>query len=111
MVGQMLQDAGYKVTAKTSSLEALELFSGQPDDFDLVIIDMTMPKITGDHLAVELMRIRPGIPVILSTGYSNKINEKKALEMGIKAFLYKPLSLKELSLTIRKVLDAPNTMR
>ena len=72
--GQILERLGYSVTTRTSSIEALELFKAKPDDFDLVITDMTMPNLTGDKLAIELVKIRPDIPVVLCTGYSIKIN-------------------------------------
>jgi signal transduction histidine kinase len=73
MSSQILQRLGYEVVFSTSSRKALELFRSKPDDFDLVITDMTMPEMTGDKLALELMKIRRDIPVILCTGYSNKI--------------------------------------
>ena len=69
---EILKLLGYRVTIRTSSLEALELFKHRSHDFDLVVTDMTMPNLTGDKLAVELMKIRPGIPIILCTGYSKK---------------------------------------
>jgi two-component system cell cycle sensor histidine kinase/response regulator CckA len=66
---------------------------------------MTMPNMTGDKLAVELMKVRPDIPVILCTGYSKKISDEKASEIGIKAFAYKPMVKADLAKTVRKVLD------
>ncbi|MDL1957888.1 MAG: PAS domain S-box protein, partial [Deltaproteobacteria bacterium] len=75
---QMFERLGYEVTSRTSSVEALELFKAQPDRFDLVITDMTMPNMMGDKLARELMKIRPDIPIIICTGYSERITEKKA---------------------------------
>ena len=66
---------------------------------------MTMPNMTGNELAIELMKIRPDIPVILCTGYSKKISDKSASEMGIKAFVYKPIVKADLAKTVRKVLD------
>lgn len=105
MCQQMLVSLGYTVTKRTSSIEALELFKNRPDDFDLVLTDMTMPNITGDRLAIELMKIRPDIPVILCTGYSRKISEENAAKIGIKAFVMKPFVKIELAKTVRKVLD------
>ena len=102
---QMLERLGYEVTTKTSSIEALELFRNNPDQFDLVITDMTMPKMTGDKLAKELMKIRPDIPIIICTGFSERISEEKAKGMGIKAFAMKPLVMQDLAKTVRKVLD------
>ncbi len=107
MLGQrMLEHLGYNVTVKTSSLKALELFSEKPDRFDLVITDMTMPHMTGADLSVQFMRIRPDIPVILCTGFSEMISEEKAEKMGIRSFVTKPLSMRVLSETVRKVLDS-----
>ena len=83
----------------------MELFRSKPNDFDLVITDMTMPNMTGDKLAIELMKIRPDIPVILCTGYSKKISDETASEIGIKAFAYKPIVKADLAKTVRKVLD------
>jgi nitrogen-specific signal transduction histidine kinase/ActR/RegA family two-component response regulator len=102
---RILERQGYKVTTQTSSIEALKLFSSHPDEFDLVVTDLTMPKLTGDQLARELKKIRPNIPVVLCTGYSKQIDEKMAAEIGIKAFAYSPIVKKELTHTIRKVLD------
>ena len=93
----------YKVTALTSSVEALEVFRAKPDQFDLVITDMIMPKMTGEMLAKELIAIRPDIPVILCTGYSECIIKDRAREMG-GAVLMKPFDLFEMGVTIRKVL-------
>ena len=102
---KILQGLGYSVTAMTSSTGALELFRSNPAFFNLVITDMTMPKMTGDTLSIELMKIRPDIPVILCTGYSKKISEEAVLEMGIKALAYKPIVKADLARTVRKVLD------
>lgn len=101
----MLETLGYKVTATSSSVNALDLFSTDPDQFDLVMTDVTMPNITGDKLAKMIMEIRSGMPIILFSGYSNDITEEKAKEMGIRKFLMKPLNLKELSKAISKVFD------
>ena len=74
----MLERIGYKVTVRKSSLEALQKFQNQPDQFDLVITDQTMPEMTGSDLAKRMMQIRPDIPIILCTGYSTIISEEKA---------------------------------
>lgn len=102
---QILERLGYKVTPKTDSEEALEEFAAQPDRFDLVITDMTMPKMTGDQLARRMMDIKPQIPVILCTGFNEAISEEKALAMGIDKFVMKPIVKDELASTIRTVLD------
>ena len=104
--GQILEQLGYKVVTETSSVQALELFRAEPNRFDLVITDMTMPHMTGDKLARELMTIRPKIPIILCTGHSELVSEAKAEEIGIKAFVMKPLVMRNLAETVRKVLDA-----
>ena len=101
---QLLESLGYEVTIRTSSIEALELFKVQPDKFDLVITDLTMPNMTGDELAQKLMAIRPDIPVILCTGFSTKMTEGKTREMGIRAFVLKPVIKQDIAETIRKVL-------
>ena len=107
MERKMLENLGYQVTARTDSVEALKEFSKQPQNYDLVITDMTMPQMTGDELAQKLLLIKPGIPVILCTGFNEDITEEKALEMGIQKFVMKPVIKKELASTIRSVLDAP----
>ena len=103
--GQTLESLGYTVSIRTSSIEALELFRSKPNDFDMVITDMTMPNMTGDNLANELMKIRPDIPVIVCTGYSKKISDETASQIGIKALAYKPAGKMDLAKTTRNVLD------
>jgi len=88
---QGLERLGYEVTPKTSSVEALEIFKAKPEAFDLVITDMTMPEMTGDRLAREMMAVRPDIAVLLCTGYSARISRESAEAMGIKAFVMKPV--------------------
>ena len=100
---QILERLGYAVTTCTGSRETLELFKDKPDEYDLVITDMTMPKLTGDKLAIELMKIRSDIPVILCSGYSKKINDETASEIGVKAFANKPILIADLAKTVRKV--------
>jgi len=102
---QFLEALGYSVETRTSSIEALELFKNQPDRFDLVITDMTMPHMTGEDLAQELMCLKPNIPIILCTGFSANINDQKACAMGIRAFVLKPIVKPEIAATVRKVLD------
>lgn len=103
---QMLENLGYSVTARTSSVEALEVFRMDPDRFDLVITDMTMPNMTGVDLSRRVMRIRPDMPVILSTGFSELITEGQAKALGIKAFISKPVLKVDLARTVREVLDS-----
>lgn len=103
---EMLAGLGYEVVAATSGTEALELFRTQPDRFDLVITDMTMPGITGKDLARELLQIRPDLPIILCTGFSEIISEEEAKALGIKEFLMKPLSLRAIATAMRNVLES-----
>jgi len=107
---RILERLGYTVTPITDSEAALEEFKDRPDAFDLVITDMTMPKITGDRLAQRLMDINPQIPVILCTGFNEAITEEKALSMGIDKFVMKPIVKDELAYTIRTVLDNPKSL-
>jgi len=102
---QMLERLGYKVVTETSSLKALELFRNHPEDFDLVITDLTMPKMTGDELGKEFIAIRNDIPIIILTGYSQRITEDNIKRMGFKGFAMKPVVMKELAKKIREVLD------
>ena len=101
-----LQGLGYQVAGTADPLKALEMFRHRSIQFDLVITDMTMPKMMGDELAAELLKIRPDIPIILCTGFSGHISEEQALKKGIRAFVIKPLEIKELAETIRRVLDS-----
>ena len=96
---------GYVAVASTSSRDALDLFRKAPDEFDLVITDMTMPHLTGDRLTAEILKIRPGMPVILCTGYSDRISGEKAHLMGIREFIMKPVNIMDLAKAVRKVLD------
>ncbi|MEJ2220605.1 MAG: PAS domain S-box protein [Desulfobacterales bacterium] len=101
----MLKKLGYRVETRTRPDEALESFRAAPDNYDLVISDMTMPGMTGDLLAAELMKIRADIPVIICTGYSERIDEKRARDLGIKGLVMKPFTIRGLSKTVRDVLD------
>jgi len=100
----LLKRLGYTVTTTTDSLEALELFRAQPDAFNLVITDQSMPGLTGIQLAERLMQIRPDIPVILCTGFSEVVDGKEAKAMGIQEFMMKPFSARQLAETIRRIL-------
>lgn len=102
----MAQFIGVTSVAFGSSREALQRFTAQPGSFDLVITDMTMPQMTGDILAQEIKTIRPGIPVILCTGFSGKLNQRLAATSYIDRILMKPVEKFILSETIRALLDA-----
>ncbi len=105
MLAQMLMSLGYRVQAVSDPIEAIEIFENDPQAFDLVITDMTMPNMTGDHLAREVLKIRPGIPVILCTGLSKLIDEERAREIGIKRLIMKPVIKSEIARAIREVLE------
>jgi CheY-like chemotaxis protein len=105
MLKHLLGLLGYRVEARNTAAEALALFQQDPQAFDLVITDMVMPTMTGDELAVRLLQVRPDLPIILATGFSQNITEAKAKAIGIKAFALKPLVIDELSRLIRQVLD------
>lgn len=100
-----LESLGYQVTSLTSSGKALEIFQANPESFDLVITDMTMPEMTGDILAQRLMEVRHDIPIILCSGYGEHITKEKVKDMGIREYVMKPFALADLAKTIRKVLD------
>ena len=102
---EMLSLLGYQVTSTTNSLEAFETFKKNPDSFDLVITDQTMPKMSGLELVAELLKIRPDIPIILCTGYSSKITDKMAKEIGLADFFMKPFDTEQLAMIVRKTLD------
>lgn len=102
---QILEELGYHVTSLTSSAETLELFRNHPERFDLVVTDMTMPDMTGVELSDELMRIRPDIPIILCSGFSERITEESVKAMGIREYMMKPLLKSEIARTIRRALD------
>ncbi|MBF0549187.1 MAG: response regulator [Deltaproteobacteria bacterium] len=105
MGSRMLQRLGYQVTRRTSSLEALELFRSQPDRFDLVITDQTMPQMTGLDLAKELLKIRPEIPIILCTGFSSSVTPETIQAIGIRGLIMKPMLMEEISKTIRTIME------
>ena len=101
----LLKKIGYEVTSRTGSIDALEKFKMDPYAFDLVLTDMSMPNMTGEKLAKELISIRPDIPVILCTGFSERIDKEKAEILGIKGYLMKPIVNRDMAETVRKVLD------
>ncbi len=101
----VLNKLGYAVSSETNPVKALTLFKSDPGAFDLVITDMTMPYMTGDQLAESIIKLQPGIPIIICTGYSEKITQDKAQKLGVRALLSKPLVIKELAYAIRDVLE------
>ncbi|WP_419657605.1 ATP-binding protein [Desulfosarcina variabilis] len=101
----LLQRLGYRVAATTEPLDALDLFRSAPDTFDLVITDAAMPRMTGDRLAKEFLAIRQDIPIIICTGYSERVNPHNIESLGIRRLLMKPLAIRNLAVAIREVMD------
>lgn len=101
---EILENMGYEVDPHKDSQEALEAFRAQPEKYDLVITDQTMPYLTGFELAKEMLRIRPDLPIILCTGYSETVTPEKAKGAGIREYVMKPLSISELTGAIRRAL-------
>lgn len=107
VVSQLLRDIGYTVDARRNSLEALNAFTSNPDAYDMIITDMTMPQLTGVQLATRIMQIRNDIPIILCTGFSSQIEIDTIRTHGIRALVMKPLAIRELAHKIREVLSEP----
>jgi CheY-like chemotaxis protein len=105
IAGNILEQQGYRVTGVASSMEALNLFLKEPEGFDLVISDMSMPDLPGDGLVREIHKIRPEIPVILSSGRSDPVDYDLLKELAVEAFAMKPLKKGELIRIVRDVLD------
>ena len=103
---RLLGHLGYQVTALNSSLEAREVFHSSPHEFDLVITDMTMPQMTGLELAADFIKVRPGLPIILLSGYSDSLSPETARQLGIREFLSKPVTIGDFAKSIRRVLDS-----
>jgi len=100
-----LHSLGYRVSSFTDSYEAVEAFESEPDRFDLIITDVTMPHLTGLDLTARIYTIKPGMPIILCTGFSELTTKERAESLGIKNFLLKPVLRRDLSEAIRKALD------
>jgi|GEM_PF-742739 len=106
-----LERLGYQVISQTSSLAALDLFRARPDEIDLVITDQTMPLMTGVQLAREMLKIRPDLPIILCTGFSEQVSGEQTGVLGIRRFLMKPLVSREIAEVVRSALDEPARAR
>ena len=104
MHARLLESLGYTVREESDSLQALKLFASTPESYDLIITDMTMPKMNGASLTGEILKIRPDIPIVLCTGFSELVNEAKARSLGVKAFAMKPLIRKSIAEIVRKAL-------
>ena len=107
MMTDLLTDLGYQVTATLKSVEALKMIQKNPDHFDCLITDYTMPGMTGSQLAQKVLKEAPNLPIIMYTGINEIIARKNATNLGIKAFLNKPVVLIETANTLRSVLDTP----
>lgn len=106
VTGEILKSLGYKVIGMTSSEKAYNFFAENPDGVDLILTDLTMPKMTGLELCAEVKSIRPDIPVILFTGYSDQVSENRTESAGIDAYCMKPISMRDLSNVVGKFLGS-----
>jgi two-component system cell cycle sensor histidine kinase/response regulator CckA len=105
VTGRILERLGFDVVAKTSSIDALETFQEDPNQFDLVITDQVMPNMTGTELARNLISIRPDIPVIICSGFPENICHEELSDIGVKEFVMKPISIQKIAAIVQKVLD------
>ena len=101
----VLERLGYNVTAMTSSLKALELFKEDPHRYDLLLTDLIMPQLDGDKLVSEIIEIRPDMPVIITSGFTDTIVNDNFKQISNKAFMPKPFQPQELAKTVRQILD------
>lgn len=109
MAGRMLESLGYDPVVTTDSVRALEMFQQSPGRFDLVITDQVMPEMTGSELSEKLLDLRPELPIVMCTGFSEKISAEQAANAGIREYVMKPIARKELAETIRRALDTSRT--
>ncbi|WP_419662210.1 two component system sensor histidine kinase, hybrid [Desulfosarcina variabilis str. Montpellier] len=103
---QMIESLGYRVTSRVNSLEALSLFKNQPDAFDLLITDLIMPHLTGDELIRKIHQVRPNLPVILVTGFTDRMTQERADSMGVAQLAIKPVIMKDMARYIHQALNA-----
>jgi signal transduction histidine kinase len=105
VVSALLARLGYRVECCARPDDALRRFESDPQGFDMVITDQTMPHLTGDRLATELLRLRADVPIVLLTGHSDRLADQQAAGLGVRALLFKPVSIRELAVTVRNALD------
>lgn len=105
LLTQLFERLGYSVTSGTDPVEVYKIFEKDPEGFDILISDMAMPDMTGADLIKKIKAIRPDMPVVLCTGYSDIMDEEKAMEYGINKFIMKPLALYDVAQTVRELLD------
>lgn len=103
LLDEILSSHGYRVTVKDNGQDALKAFTNKPDDYDMLITDQTMPRMTGKDLAIKMLDLKPNLPIIMCTGYSEHINEEDAKNIGIRAFLKKPVNTNDLLKLIPKI--------
>ncbi|MCK5541819.1 MAG: cache domain-containing protein [Desulfobacterales bacterium] len=108
IVKEFLTELGYSVTTFENGAKAYKAFQNDPDYYDLIVTDMTMPQMSGDELSQKILEDRPSTPIIICTGYNEKLTEVQALEMGVQKFVQKPLSNEKLAVFIRTILDKDN---
>lgn len=111
VVKKMLELLGYHVIARTSAIEALEAFKSNPDSFDLVITDLTMPKMSGLDLAERILQIRPDFPIVLCTGFEMAMDKEKISGHGLQDIIYKPILRRDMATVVRKTLDNCRTTK
>ncbi len=111
MLSRFFEKLGYRVTAFSRSVEAFEAFQNTSEVYDLVILDQRMPEMSGASLATEMLKIRPGLPVVVLSGYTDSLNPADAARIGIRRLLSKPIPQPELGVTIRELLDDPSGAR
>lgn len=104
-ISEFLEDFGYSVSPFLDPESAFQEFQKNPDKFDLIMTDMTMPNLSGDELTLKILKLRKEMPIILCSGYSDKISKNRAIKMGIKKYLQKPIDMQALLFLIRKILD------
>jgi len=107
--GKLLTTLGYRVTTETDPHHALALYLKQPQAFDLIITDLIMPGLTGEALAVEIIKHSPNMPIIVCTGFSERLSEEQLNQSGLRGILYKPITIHHLAHVIRQVLDNPKS--
>ena len=101
----ILETLGYRVSAYTSSLKALDVFKKTPERFDLILTDMTMPDLTGSELSRQMLSIKSETPIIICTGFSDNLSKEQAMILGIRDYLMKPMTIEDLSAALRRILD------
>jgi CheY-like chemotaxis protein len=104
LMTQMLERLGYRVTGCTSPEEALEMFRSGPRNFDVVVSDLSMPAMSGVDLARELLQIRPGMPILIASGYFGAADNERARSLGLPDLLLKPDTIEKLSQALHRVI-------